>query len=87
MAIVQELLKWSTYGVYAHHTNTVPEGLGPWMTVDERVKLVSADIIGAKVDEVAIMGTLTNNIHLLMVINTLKHILITLSILMKHTCT
>ena len=68
-AIGVELLKWEKEAVEAHHKDTVYKegGMGPWMTIDERVNASCARIVGASEKEVAVMGTLSNNIHLLLV--------------------
>ncbi len=39
----------------------------PWALIDDQVKQQSARIVGALPDEVAIMNSLTVNLHLLMI--------------------
>lgn len=38
----------------------------PWVTIDETVTQQMADLVGAKQSEVAIMASLTANLHLAM---------------------
>ncbi|KAJ3338175.1 hypothetical protein HDU93_009910 [Gonapodya sp. JEL0774] len=61
----QELDAWSRKGVHGHFDHPYKR---PWVTVDEEVVAKSCPIVGAAtLSEVAIMGTLTMNIHLMMV--------------------
>ncbi|KXS11948.1 kynureninase [Gonapodya prolifera JEL478] len=63
--ISQELDSWSRRGVHGHFDH--PYGR-PWVTVDEEVVAKSCAIVGAaKASEIAIMGSLTSNLHLMMV--------------------
>ncbi len=57
-----ELDKWAQFGVEGHFKSDLP-----WVTVDETVHEASARIVGALPSEVAIMNSLTTNLHLLMV--------------------
>ncbi|KAK9240193.1 pyridoxal phosphate-dependent transferase [Lipomyces kononenkoae] len=59
----EELNVWARNGVYGHFRHPHSR---PWVTIDETVTSAMADIVGAKKDEVAVMGTLTTNLHLLM---------------------
>eukprot|EP00045_Choanoeca_perplexa_P013694 m.155985 g.155985 ORF g.155985 m.155985 type:complete len:456 (+) comp16428_c0_seq1:44-1411(+) len=61
----QELDTWAKAGVTGHF----PDGPGtrPWVSIDEQVTDKCAKIVGAKPDEVAIMNTLSVNLHLLMI--------------------
>jgi len=63
-ALVQEEMdKWAQRGVEGHFT-----GERPWAYIDETVTPLSAALVGAKnSDEVAIMNSLSVNLHLLMV--------------------
>lgn len=49
---------WRTLGVDGHFS-----GDDPWVTYDEPIAAMMADLVGATAFEVAIMGTLTTNIH------------------------
>lgn len=62
--INEELLKWQKYGVEGHFPDVNPER--PWVTADEHCRDDMANIVGAKPIEVAIMNSLTVNLHLLM---------------------
>ncbi|EDQ88034.1 uncharacterized protein MONBRDRAFT_26773 [Monosiga brevicollis MX1] len=61
----EELDTWATGGVTGHF----PDGPGkrPWVSIDETVTDKCARVVGALPEEVAIMNTLTVNLHLLMV--------------------
>eukprot|EP00055_Hartaetosiga_balthica_P011009 m.48869 g.48869 ORF g.48869 m.48869 type:complete len:452 (+) comp7420_c1_seq1:36-1391(+) len=63
--INEELDVWATGGVTGHF----PDGQGtrPWVSIDSTVTGKCAKIVGAEEDEVAIMNSLTANLHLLMV--------------------
>mmetsp|Transcript_38865 Transcript_38865/g.82010 ORF Transcript_38865/g.82010 Transcript_38865/m.82010 type:complete len:454 (+) Transcript_38865:22-1383(+) len=58
----EELDKWAAVGVHGHF-----EGDRPWMPIDECVVGKCAKVVGALPEEVAIMNSLTVNLHLLMV--------------------
>lgn len=60
----QELDVWADSGVEGHFDH--PHGR-PWVSIDDTVKNQSAVIVGAKPSEVAIMNSLTANIHFLMI--------------------
>eukprot|EP00438_Fugacium_kawagutii_P009390 Skav231296 [mRNA] locus=scaffold161:265783:271080:+ [translate_table: standard] len=60
--VCEELEKWASLGVNGHFT-----GERPWMPIDENVLEQSAKIVGAEKSEVAIMNSLTVNLHLLFV--------------------
>lgn len=60
--ILCELDKWGEYGVEGHFK---PEE--PWITYHEKLKENMAKIVGAKPFEIAVMNTLSVNIHLMMV--------------------
>eukprot|EP00051_Salpingoeca_urceolata_P027694 m.482812 g.482812 ORF g.482812 m.482812 type:complete len:521 (+) comp22671_c0_seq1:159-1721(+) len=61
--VVEELDKWARRGVIGHFDDS-PR---PWVSIDETVVAKSAKIVGALPHEVAIMNTLTVNLHLLMI--------------------
>ena len=62
--INQELDVWAQKGVDGHFDH--PHGR-PWVTIDDQVQQQSAHIVGAKLEEVCVMNTLTANLHFLMV--------------------
>lgn len=60
------LRQWSTKGVKGHFVEHSDSELAPFLHVDDRAAELMAPIVGAKTEEVAVMGTLTANLHLLM---------------------
>lgn len=60
-AIDRVVENWSTKAVAGHF-----EGDEPWYRYDEPIAARQAGLVGARVDEVALMGTLTVDLHLLM---------------------
>ncbi len=60
--INQELDDWATLGVEGHF-----EAMNPWMPYHENLAETTAEIVGAKTQEVVVMNTLTTNLHLMMV--------------------
>lgn len=56
---------WASKGVFGHFTD-YEGGLPPWLHLDDATKQQSAKIVGALPSEVAVMETLTANLHLLM---------------------
>ncbi|KAK4661632.1 Kynureninase (L-kynurenine hydrolase) [Podospora pseudopauciseta] len=62
----QYLSTWATQGVQGHFKPLTNSPLPTWLDVDERAAEMIAPIVGAHVSEVAIMQTLTANLHLLM---------------------
>lgn len=61
-ALEVELDDWARLGVEGHF-----EGTNPWFSYHERFRRPLAHVVGAKEHEVVAMGSLTNNLHLLMV--------------------
>lgn len=61
-AVMQELDDWATHGVEAHF-----KGEHPWMSYHTGVRAGLAGVVGAQLQEVVAMNTLTANLHLLMV--------------------
>ena len=57
-----ELDTWATRGVQGHFRHDK----WPWMSIHNTCTAEMAKIVGAEVEEVAIMGSLTANLHLLM---------------------
>lgn len=62
--VTEELEKWQRYGVEGHFSDV--NKVRPWVTADENCRDDMAAIVGAKPVEVAIMNSLTVNLHLLM---------------------
>jgi kynureninase len=62
--VTEELLKWQKHGVEGHFPDVNPER--PWVTADENCKNDMAVVVGAKPVEVAVMNSLTANLHFLM---------------------
>ncbi|MFT4645783.1 MAG: kynureninase, partial [Planctomycetota bacterium] len=60
--INQELEDWKKFGVEGHF-----EGKNPWVGYHHFVEKQTAEIVGAKVEEVVVMNSLTVNLNLLMV--------------------
>ncbi|QDH78782.1 kynureninase [Echinicola soli] len=58
----RDLDSWATKAVDGHF-----DGEDPWFSVHERSKAALAEIVGAKKHEVVAMGSLTSNLHTLMV--------------------
>lgn len=62
-----QLATWATQGVNGHFKSLSSDtNLKPWLYIDEAVAHPMADIVGAQKDEVAVMQTLTANLHFLM---------------------
>ena len=57
-----ELEVWANKGVQGHFRHDK----WPWVSIHETCAAGVAEIVGAKVHEVAIMGSLTANLHILM---------------------
>jgi kynureninase len=62
--VTEELLKWQRFGVEGHFPGVNPER--PWVTADEDCRDDMATIVGALPVEVAIMNSLTANLHFLL---------------------
>lgn len=60
------LSTWAQKGVYGHFKEVSDTPLPPWLHVDDDVRADMATIVGAQTDEVAVMQTLTANLHMLM---------------------
>ena len=60
------LSTWAKKGVYGHFTKIEDSPLPPFLQTDEVVAEQMATIVGARPDEVAVMQTLTANLHLMM---------------------
>ena len=64
--IQQYLATWQTQGVYGHFKPLEQSPLPTWLNADSRVAEQIAPIVGALPSEVAVMETLTANLHFLM---------------------
>lgn len=64
--ILKYLDTWATKGVYGHFKELNDSFTSPWLNLDDDAKKSMGKILGALPDEVAIMETLTANLHLLM---------------------
>jgi kynureninase len=62
----QYLDTWATKGVFGHFKEVEDSNLAPWLHVDDDLQEDMANLVGAKPHEVAIMQTLTANLHLMM---------------------
>ncbi|KAL9106174.1 MAG: hypothetical protein Q9227_008766 [Pyrenula ochraceoflavens] len=60
------LSAWATKNVLGHFTGHEDSTLPPWLHVDDEAARLMAPIVGALPQEIAVMGTLTANLHLLM---------------------
>ena len=61
-----QLDTWSSIGVCGHFTNLEDSPLLQWQLLAEQAAASMSKIVGAQPDEVAAMGTLTMNLHLLL---------------------
>jgi kynureninase len=64
--IQQHLDTWATQGVQGHFKPLTGTPLPTWLNADERAAEMMAPIVGADKAEVAVMQTLTANLHFLM---------------------
>lgn len=64
--IEQYLRTWATKGVTGHFVPHEDQLLPPFVDVDTAGAKLMAPVVGALQSEVAVMGTLTANLHLLM---------------------
>ncbi|KAF7716193.1 Kynureninase 1 [Penicillium ucsense] len=64
--IERYLQTWATKGVFGHFVPHSDQLLPPFVEVDTAAAKLMAPIVGASESEVAVMGTLTANLHLLM---------------------
>ncbi|KAJ9659904.1 Kynureninase (L-kynurenine hydrolase) [Coniosporium apollinis] len=64
--IYKYLSTWATKGVYGHFKELEDAMSPPWVHMDDAVKGQTAKIVGALPSEVAVMESLTVNLHLLM---------------------
>ncbi|TAQ88661.1 hypothetical protein B7494_g3033 [Chlorociboria aeruginascens] len=64
--IQSQLDTWSSIAVNGHFTDLEESPLVQWQYMAEKTAAMSSDIIGASASEIAIMGSLTSNLHMLM---------------------
>jgi kynureninase len=62
----QHFATWSSQGVFGHFKPLAGSPLPTWLDADTKASESMAPLVGAKSAEVAIMETLTANLHLLM---------------------
>lgn len=60
------LTQWRRKGVTGHFVDHTDSPLAPFLHIDDHAAKLMAPIVGALEHEVAVMGTLTANLHLLM---------------------
>jgi kynureninase len=61
-----QLDTWSSIGVCGHFTDLEDSPLKQWQLLAEQAATSMARVVGAAPEEVAAMGTLTGNLHLLL---------------------
>jgi kynureninase len=64
--INRHLTNWAAKGVNGHFTKVQTTGTQPWVNIDDDAVRYMATLMGAQEDEIAIMQTLTANLHLLL---------------------
>lgn len=64
--IASHLRSWATKGVFGHFFEHEDSPLAPFLSLDDQAAKLMAPLVGALLDEVAIMETLTANLHLMM---------------------
>ncbi|KIY00538.1 uncharacterized protein Z520_03201 [Fonsecaea multimorphosa CBS 102226] len=60
------LTQWRTKGVLGHFVEHADSPLQPFLHIDDHAAKLMAPVVGAVESEVAVMGSLTANLHLLM---------------------
>lgn len=60
------LTQWKTKAVTGHFTDHKDSPLAPFLHIDDEAAKLMAPIVGADPSEIAVMNTLTANLHLLM---------------------
>ncbi len=60
------LAAWAKKGVLGHFTEHEDSTLPPFLHVDDTAARLMAPLVGAKTEEIAVMETLTANLHFLM---------------------
>ena len=64
--IQQHLATWATQGVQGHFKPLGDSPLPTWLDADAKAAQMIAPVVGAETSEVAVMQTLTANLHLLL---------------------
>jgi kynureninase len=64
--IATYLETWATQGVFGHFKKIEDSPLAPWLDTDDAAAKLMAPMVGASQSEVAVMGSLTSNLHFLM---------------------
>ena len=64
--IASHLRSWATKGVLGHFLEHEDSPVAPYLPMDDQAARLMAPIVGALPDEVAVMETLTANLHLMM---------------------
>ena len=64
--IASHLKAWATKGVFGHFMEHEDSPVAPFLSLDDQAAKLMAPLVGARPDEVAIMETLTANLHLMM---------------------
>lgn len=64
--IASHLSAWATKGVLGHFIEHEDSNLPPFLHIDDAAAKLMAPLVGADANEVAVMETLTANLHLLM---------------------
>lgn len=64
--VSSHLTAWAKKGVLGHFTEHEDSALPPFLHVDDIAAKLMAPLVGAEKEEVAVMETLTANLHLLM---------------------
>lgn len=62
----QYFMTWATQGVFGHFKPLADSPLPIWLDADAKAAESIASIVGAEISEVAVMETLTANLHLLL---------------------
>ncbi|EXJ90580.1 kynureninase 1 [Capronia coronata CBS 617.96] len=60
------LTQWRTKAVTGHFVEHVDSPLVPFLHIDDHAAKLMAPVVGAREDEVAVMGSLTANLHVLL---------------------
>ena len=61
-----QLDTWSSVGVGGHFTDLEDSPMPQWQLMSEKAATSMSRLVGAQPEEVAAMGTLTMNLHLLL---------------------
>ena len=64
--VKEQLSLWAQKGVYGHFKPIANSSIPPWLQIDDAAAKPMARLVGAHAQEVAVMETLTANLHLMM---------------------